>query len=397
MRNRLVKRWLIIALILVLVGTAIYMFLPFLIDEEQYRGTMEAGLSFFLERSVSLKGPITLTFSFTPTLILEDVRIANPSWAFHPLFLQATRLEAQLALLPLIDRRLVIHRLFFDGVELHLEEGPDEKNNWTFGQDSTPSLPSEATSEPYVSLPEGGYGAIQRANISYRSYGEHGPEDPTQLTIIEATILPLEDRLRTYAFRGTFRDVPFSLELAGGKLEDILNLKEPWPIDGALVAADTTLKAKGQLQDSDTDPYLEFTGSLSGHDLSSLNALLQTDLPSYGPYELMTSLSLSEGNLRLADSRLRVGDSDLSGQFIMDFKEDRTHFYSRLTGETLQTKDFQSSEPEDNPGHTAPPSPESFAKQIGMEDIDIDLELAVNNFLVDTQNFGKIALSAKSQ
>ena len=264
MRNRLVKRWLIIALILVLVGTAIYMFLPFFIDEEQYRGTMETGLSFFLGRSVSLKGPITLTFSLTPILILEDVRIANPSWASHPLFLKATRLEAQLALLPLIDRRLVIHRLFFDGVELHLEEGPDEKNNWTFGQDSTSSLPSEATSEPYVSVPEHGYGAIQRANISYRSYGEHGPEDPTQLTIIEATILPLEDRFRTYAFRGTFRDVPFSLELAGGKLVDILNLKEPWPIDGALVVADTTLKAKGQLQDSDTDPYLEFTGSLSG-------------------------------------------------------------------------------------------------------------------------------------
>jgi capsular polysaccharide biosynthesis protein len=40
MRNRLVKRWLIIALILVLVGTAIYMFLPFFIYEEQYRGTM---------------------------------------------------------------------------------------------------------------------------------------------------------------------------------------------------------------------------------------------------------------------------------------------------------------------------------------------------------------------
>ena len=68
MRNRLVKRWLIIALILVLVGTAIYMFLPFFIDEEQYRGTMETGLSFFLGRSVSLKGPITITFSLTPIL-----------------------------------------------------------------------------------------------------------------------------------------------------------------------------------------------------------------------------------------------------------------------------------------------------------------------------------------
>ena len=83
----------------------------------------------------------------------------------------------------------------------------------------------------------------------------------------------------------------------------------------------------------------------------------------------------------MENSRLKVGQTDLSGLFIMDFKEDRTHYYSRLTGETLQTKDFQSSEPENNPAHTSPPSPESFAEHIGMEDIDIDLELAVNTFL----------------
>ena len=79
----------------------------------------------------------------------------------------------------------------------------------------------------------------------------------------------------------------------------------------------------------------------------------------------------------------------------MDFKEDRTHYISRLTGDIFQTKDFESSEPEDNPAHSSPPSQESFVKQIGIADIDIDLELAVNNFLVDAQNFGKIALSGK--
>ena len=395
MRVRPFKRWLIIALILVLVGTFIYMFLPFLIDEEQYRGTMETGLSFVLGRNVSLKGPITLTFSLSPTLILEDVRIANPSWASHPLFLKASRLEAQLALLPLIDRRLVVHRFFFDGVELHLEEGPNEINNWTFGQDSKTSPPSETKSDPYVSIPEDGYGGFQRVTISYQPYGEQGPEDPTQLTIIEATILPLEDRFRTYAFRGTFRDVLFSLELTGGKAVDLLNPKNPWPFEGKLTAGNTTLKAKGQLQDSENEPYLQLTGSLRGEDLSSLNPLLQTDLPPYGPYELITSLSLSDNTLSLRDSRLTVGQTDLAGLFIMDFKEDRTHYYSRLTGDTLQIKDFQFTEPENDSASTSPPSLEPFSKQTGIDDIDVDLELTVNTFLVDKHNLGRVALSAK--
>jgi uncharacterized protein involved in outer membrane biogenesis len=356
---------------------------------------METGLSFVLGRNVSLKGPITLTFSLSPTLILEDVRIANPSWASHPLFLKASRLEAQLALLPLIDRRLVVHRFFFDGVELHLEEGPNEINNWTFGQDSKTSPPSETKSDPYVSIPEDGYGGFQRVTISYQPYGEQGPEDPTQLTIIEATILPLEDRFRTYAFRGTFRDVLFSLELTGGKAVDLLNPKNPWPFDGKLTAGNTTLKAKGQLQDSENEPYLQLTGSLVGEDLSSLNPLLQIDLPPYGPYELITSLSLSEHQLQLSDSQLKVGQTDLAGLFIMDFKEDRTHYYSRLTGDTLQIKDFQSTEPENDSASTSPPSLEPFSTQTGIDDIDVDLELTVNTFLVDKHNLGRIALSAK--
>ena len=148
MRIRPFNRWLIIALMLVLVGTGIYMFLPFLIDEDQYRRTMETGLSLALGRRVDIKGPIRLTFSWNPTLVLEDVRIANPSWASHPLFLKATRLEAQLALLPLMDRRFVVHKLFFDGVELYLEEGPNELNNCptTLGYgDLTPVKPIART------------------------------------------------------------------------------------------------------------------------------------------------------------------------------------------------------------------------------------------------------------
>jgi len=394
MRVRPFNRWRIIVLMLVLVGTLLYAFLPFLIDEDKYREALEASASFALGRNVTIEGEITLTLSLHPTLVLENVRIANPPWASHTFFFQATRLEVQLALLPLINRRVEVDMLFFDGVDLRLEEGPDESNNWTFGKDSGTTPSADTTSALVGTIPEDGFAAFQRTTISYQSYSENGSENPTQLTIIEGTILPFEHHFQTYVVRGTFREVPFSLELTGGKLVDLFDLHEPWPIDGILLAAETTLKAKGQLNRSDADPYLEFTGSLTGHDLSSLNPLLHTHLPHYGPYELITSVSLSDNMLSLRHSRLTVGQTDLAGLFIMDFKEDRTHLFSRLTGDTLQIKDFQSSESEKYLASTAPPSLEPFSKQTGMDDIDVDLELIVNTFLVDQQNFEKIALSA---
>ena len=209
MRVRPFNRWRIIVLVLVLVGTLIYAFLPFLINEETYREAIEASASFTLGRNVTIEGEITLSLSLRPTLVLEDVRIANPPWASSPFFFQATRLEVQLALLPLIYRRLEVDKLSFDGVDLRLEEGPNESNNWTFGQDSGTTPFTETTSALVVTIPEDGFVAFQQTTISHQSYSENGSEDPTQLTIIEGTILPFEHRFRTYVVRGTFREIPY--------------------------------------------------------------------------------------------------------------------------------------------------------------------------------------------
>ena len=393
MRRRIINRWLIGVFVLVLLAGLGYALFPFLIDEERYRAPLEAGASFALGRGVAIKGPISFSLSLHPTLVLEDVHIANPSWASRPDLLQATRLEAQLSFLALLRREVVIDKIFVDGVDLLLEEGPNQSNNWTFGSPPEPSASPQSKSGISVTMSEESFAAVQRITIAYPPYMASGPE--SSLTIIEGSVSPGDDRTRKFSVRGMFQDTPFTVELIGEKVVDLLDLSQPWPIDGLITAANTSLKINGRLIGPPTALSLELNGELRGERLNDLDPLFDANLPSYGPYELISSLSFSENTLSLENSRLKVGQTDLSGLFIMDFKEDRTHYYSRLTGETLQTKDFQSSEPENNPAHTSPPSPESFAKHIGMADIDIDLELAVNNFLVDTQNFGKIALSAK--
>ncbi|MGV7229143.1 MAG: AsmA family protein, partial [Nitrospirales bacterium] len=393
MRSRARNLWLIGVLVIVLLAGLGYALFPFLIDEEQYRRPLEKGASFALGRGVTIEGPISLSLSFHPTLALEHVRIANPSWASRPDLLHATRLEAQLSFLALLRREVVIDKIFVDGVDLLLEEGPKQLNNWTFGSPPEPSASPQLKSGFSATMSEESFATVQRITIAYQPYMASGPE--SSLTIIEGSVSPGDDRTRKFSVRGMFRDTPFTVELIGEKVVDLLDLSHPWPIDGLITAANTSLKINGRLMGPLTALSLELNGELRGERLNDLDPLFDANLPSYGPYELITSLSLSENSLRLADSRLKVGQTDLSGLFIMDFKEDRTHYYSRLTGETLQTKDFQSSEPENNPAHTSPPSPESFAKHIGMEAIDIDLELAVNTFLVDQQNFGRIALSAK--
>src|SRR5947209_20120414 len=62
-------------------------------------------------RPFTLGGPIKLDLSLEPTLRLQDVRLGNAAWAHNPSMLQATRVEAQVALLPLLHRRFEIVRV----------------------------------------------------------------------------------------------------------------------------------------------------------------------------------------------------------------------------------------------------------------------------------------------
>jgi hypothetical protein len=290
MRSRPIKHWLIGVLVLVLLAGLGYALFPFLIDEEQYRKPLETSASFALGRRVTIEGPISLSLSLHPTIVLEDVHIANPSWSSRPDLLQASRLEAQLSFPELLRRELVITKVFFDGVDILLEEGPNESNNWTFGTPSEPSGSSQTESPISDTIAEGGFIGIQRVTIGYQPHMASGPK--SQLTIIEGMVLSVEARTRQFSVRGMFRNTPFTIELKGGKIVDLVDLAEPWPFDGSITAAGSALNVKGHLIGPLSAPSLELTGALHGERFSDLEPRLDMDLPHYGPYELTTSLSL---------------------------------------------------------------------------------------------------------
>lgn len=399
MRSRPIKRWLIGVLVLVLLAGLGYALFPFLIDAEQYRRPLEARASFALGRRVTIKGPISLSLSLHPTLVLEDVHIANPSWSSRPDLLQASRLEAQLSFLELLRRELVINKVFFDGVDILLEEGPNESNNWTFGTPSDPSGSSQTKSPISATIAEAGFIGIQRVTIGYQPHMASGPK--SQLTIIEGMVLSVEARTRQFSVRGMFRNTPFTIELKGGKIVDLVDLAEPWPFDGSITAAGSALNVKGHLIGPLSAPSLELTGALHGERLSDLNPLLDMDLPHYGPYELTTSLSLSEETISLSGIAAKIGESDFGGDLKLLIQAEKLLLSGKLTANTIQANDFRSSEPDITSNDTPIDSPDTpsssgtFASQTGLDAIDIDLELAVNRLLYDATDLGTVAFSAK--
>jgi uncharacterized protein involved in outer membrane biogenesis len=89
-------------------------------------------------RAVTLSGPIGVKLSLVPTITLEGLALANAEGGSAPQMLTAERVEARLALLPLLSRHIAIDSLTLIAPELLLERDAAGHGNWRFQPQPAP-------------------------------------------------------------------------------------------------------------------------------------------------------------------------------------------------------------------------------------------------------------------
>lgn len=75
-------------------------------------------------------GNASLGISLTPTLILNDVTMANAAWATEPEMVKIGELEVKLSILPLLKKQVVIDKIALLNTEIFLTENAEGKQNW---------------------------------------------------------------------------------------------------------------------------------------------------------------------------------------------------------------------------------------------------------------------------
>jgi uncharacterized protein involved in outer membrane biogenesis len=94
--------------LLVLLGVAIAVWT---VDPNQFIGPIQARIKAATGRDVAIAGGIDLKLGLEPRLVANDVRFGNAAWGKTPDMLTAKSVEAQVALLPLLQRRFDLLRL----------------------------------------------------------------------------------------------------------------------------------------------------------------------------------------------------------------------------------------------------------------------------------------------
>ena len=371
-----------------------YVIFPF-IKTDVYRETLERGFSATLGRKVSLQGPISLTFSLQPRLILENVLVANPPWASQPHFFRANRLEIGLSLGLLLQRRLEAEKIGLEGAELFLEEGSEGLDNWTFGDDAAPGMLSRAVPSVFMTISERGEISIEDSRIRYRPYLV---EETTDVFIQQGVVVAPDDRLRKFSFEGAYRDVPVMIELNGGPIMDLFHLDEaPWPVDGVLSTKAASASFKGKVGGADIDRAFDLQVQVHGNSLSALNDLLETDLPDSAPFMVAADYLQGDDVITLNNVRGTLGTSDLAGQLRILNGKGRQEIQGTLSAKTFQIHDFPFSANNTQQGINAgqgTSTTESSTIVPASLPVDVDLDLTIEKFLLGETALGSVSLTA---
>jgi AsmA family protein len=194
-------------------------------------------------RDLTVQGPVRIAFSLQPKIVLSQVSFANAPWARSPAMLTANRVEAEIALLPLLSRRFEVIEFALVDPVIDLETDANGRGNWEFApQGGAGAAAAASPSSP----PAIGVGSFQVHNgkVTYRN----GANGRVTSASIDAMSLRARDMSSPVAvdFRGTVADIPVAVSGDLGAPELWLRGQSPYPLalKGDVAGKATRVEAK---------------------------------------------------------------------------------------------------------------------------------------------------------
>ncbi len=263
-------------LVITLIGLLIF------VDPNAFREQLERGASEAFERPITIDGPMTLSRSLHPKLVVEGLVVGNPEWATGPYLAKVDRLQVKVGLLSLLVGDLAVDMVTFDGVDVRLETDGGGNGNFL----------SQDPDTPFV-LPNIERFNIREAEISYKPHGEA----KRRAAIQEAQVEQGPGGQRAFLFEGAVDDMP--LQMSGKIVRPVAGKDSHplWSIQATIKAVDTVLEVHGQIPNPTALATGDYQFRLKGDRLDRLNTLFDWSLPKNTPVDLKGEFhsSLDEG------------------------------------------------------------------------------------------------------
>ncbi|MBI1207011.1 MAG: AsmA family protein [Azospirillum sp.] len=327
--------WLVeIAASVMLACAAVVGVLLWYVNANDYRREVIAAVEDTTGLIVAIDGKVNFSLRPIPTLIANQVRVANAPWAQSAEMASIARVEIGFSPTSLLFGRPRIAHLGLAGAVIRLESDRLGRANWWWSAGG--SSIGTGVQQPWA--PDIAKLTLKDVLISYHSGGN---ARPTTIAVVEGKAqLPRAGRL-TLDVTGHYRDVPVAVDLTGGPLIDVIADRPAWPIDATVRGAGTTLELRGTIDHPlGAGRKLDLAVGVIGKRLGAINPLIGLWLPGIGPYRATARMTGGTGHYRFDDIAAQFARSDLGGSLTLQLGGARPRVDGRLTSTTLRLADL---------------------------------------------------------
>lgn len=302
-----------------------------LFDWNWLRGPIGRWASTNYDREIALQGDLDVNlFSWTPSVIVNDLKVGGPDWAREADTANVDRIEARFRLRRLFAGQIEMPLLAITRPNVVLISTEDGRQSWEL-------QPDKPDTGEGMKLPLINQLIIQDGRISLDAR-ERDITLEAAISAREAASAADGASGFTLTGEGSVNGSPLTLKIEGGAFVNIRR-NRPYHFKATLAGARSRLVANGAI----TRPFDlgQFTSSLSlqGQDLNDLYLLTGVTLPNTSPYRLSGALTRNDAVWTFNDFNGRVGATDLSGDITVDAGE-RLRVEADLSSRLLDIDDL---------------------------------------------------------
>lgn len=339
------------------------------LDVNRYRPDIEAAVEAATGRKLTIDGDLALTLGAPLALSVERVSLANAPWASRPEMLVLDRAEMEVAVLPLLRRKLRIDRLALKGVALYLETDAAGADNWRFAPPE--EAPAGTESAPGGSPLDIRIREIELAGLSWTYRNAAGKQS-------------LEGSIDTLGFTQDEPGGPVALALSArvgqapltasgtaGPLRALFKGAKPYPLSIKAEGPGMTASADGTIETSLSGRGIALAIAIEGTDVAAAARKAGWQLPALPPFSLSGRLSGGDGGYALSGLHLKLGGSDAAGDVTIRLAGDRPEIGAKLVSQRLDLVELAAMfDQKDQPAAADPSLP---FDALGLADATIDL------------------------
>lgn len=340
----------LIAVLVIAVGG--YIFLK-KFDLNSYKTTIEQMAYEQTGRKLTIDGNAHLGISLIPTLVLDDISFANAAWSTQPQMLQLESLQIQIAVMPLLQKEIVIKGINLISPKIYLEKSKTGMVNWDFSKAEKVSANRQtlgfaqleaSTAAPDTPLSNSPLPdfikniSVKQINIQngFVSYFDAASGQTQEIGLNEVSLnMDSLDSPINAVLNVSYQNQPINATLALGSFNDFFAADTPFAVDVTAQAYNINAAIKGFMQN--------ITADLS----YDLNANIYSPAGNFNLPETTLETAL-KGNLSriTADIKtLNVVNNMITGTITADISSKLPAVTANLTSPFFDLRSIQSSEP----------------------------------------------------